>query len=144
MTCSVQRPARITQSAFWECGGGARPRSGRKGRTQMMPELANWSSGAPEEKQSGDQTSADRLLVCLSSDVPVRGAIRVKVGELVLAVFNLDGMIFVTNDACTHGPGSLSEGHIEDDIVVCNFHAGAFNIRTGEAVAPPCTLPIQA
>ena len=50
----------------------------------------------------------------------------------------------VTRDSCTHGPGSLSEGFIEDDIVECNFHRGAFNIRTGEAVSPPCVVPVRS
>jgi nitrite reductase/ring-hydroxylating ferredoxin subunit len=96
-----------------------------------------------EKKDPGDQTIADRVFVCRCSDVPLGGAIRVNIGELVLAVFNLDGIIFVTDDTCTHGPGSLSEGYVADDIVECNFHHGAFNIRTGEAVSPPCTVPIR-
>jgi nitrite reductase/ring-hydroxylating ferredoxin subunit len=90
-----------------------------------------------------DRTSADLLFVCLAWDVPVGAAIRIEVGEFVLAVFNLDGTIFVIDDACTHGPGSLSEGYIEDDIVECNFHRGAFNIRTGSVVSPPCTVPMR-
>lgn len=65
---------------------------------------------------------------------------RVESGDLVLAVFNVGGVFYVMNDACTHGPGSLSEGYIEDDIVECNFHNGQFNIRTGEVVSPPCMI----
>ncbi len=86
---------------------------------------------------------ADLLFVCRASDVPVGAAIRVEVGESVLAVFNLNGSIFVTDDACTHGPGSLSEGFIEDDVVGSNFHRGAFNIRTGEAVLPRCMVLVR-
>ena len=62
---------------------------------------------------------------------------------LVLAVFNLDGEFFVTDDACTHGPGSLSEGFIEGEVVECNFHNGQFNIKTGEVVAAPCMVPVK-
>jgi nitrite reductase/ring-hydroxylating ferredoxin subunit len=85
----------------------------------------------------------DRLFICRLSDVPLGGAIRIEIGELVPAVFNLDRAIFVTDDACTHGPGSLSEGYIEDDIVECNFHHGAFNVRTGGHASPPCMRPIR-
>lgn len=60
-----------------------------------------------------------------------------------LAVFNLDGEFFVTDDACTHGPGSLSEGCIVGDHVECDFHNGAFNIRTGAVVTPPCMIPLR-
>jgi len=97
-----------------------------------------------ETRIHADLLFADLLFLCRASDVPVGAAIRVELGEFVLAVFNLNGSIFVTDDACTHGPGSLSEGFIEDDIVECNFHRGAFNIRTGEAVSPPCVVPVRS
>ena len=42
-----------------------------------------------------------------------------------------------------HGPGRLSEGEVDGDVIECNFHNGAFNIRTGEVVAPPCMVPIR-
>jgi biphenyl 2,3-dioxygenase ferredoxin subunit len=70
-------------------------------------------------------------------------ALRVERGGLTLAVFNVEGEFFVTDDACTHGPGSLSEGYIEGDVVECNFHNGQFNIKTGQVVAPPCMLPVR-
>lgn len=84
-----------------------------------------------------------RIELCNTSDVDVGGAVRVERDDLILAVFNVDGEFFVTDDACTHGPGSLSEGYIEDDVVECNFHNGQFNIKTGEVVAPPCMIPIK-
>lgn len=86
---------------------------------------------------------AELLPVCRVSDVPVGGAIKVETGNLALAVFNLDGRIYVTDDACTHGPGSLSEGYIEGDVVECNFHNGAFHIPTGAVAAPPCIVPVR-
>ena len=87
---------------------------------------------------------ARRIELCSTSDVAPGAALRVERDELTLAVFNVDGEFFVTNDACTHGPGSLSEGYIEGDVVECNFHNGQFNIRTGEVVAPPCMVPVKA
>jgi nitrite reductase/ring-hydroxylating ferredoxin subunit len=84
-----------------------------------------------------------RLELCRTSDVEAGGALRIERDDLTLAVFNIAGKFFVTDDACTHGPGSLSEGYIEDDIVECNFHNGQFNIKTGEVVAPPCMVPVK-
>ncbi|MGZ5843793.1 MAG: non-heme iron oxygenase ferredoxin subunit [Xanthobacteraceae bacterium] len=84
-----------------------------------------------------------RIELCNTSDVDVGGALKVEQDDLILAVFNIDGEFFVTDDACTHGPGSLSEGYIEDDVVECNFHNGQFNIKTGEVVAPPCMIPVK-
>jgi nitrite reductase/ring-hydroxylating ferredoxin subunit len=84
-----------------------------------------------------------RIKLCNTDDVAVGSALKVETADLVLAVFNLGGQFYVTDDACTHGPGSLSEGYIEDDVVECNFHNGQFNIRTGEVVAPPCMVPVK-
>src|SRR5215472_1367217 len=87
---------------------------------------------------------ATRIKLCGAAEVAPGAALRVEHGDLVLAVFNVDGEYYVTDDACTHGPGSLSEGYIEDDVVECNFHNGQFNIKTGEVVAPPCMIPVKA
>lgn len=84
-----------------------------------------------------------RIELCSTEEVAVGSAIKVETGDLALAVYNLNGEFYVTDDACTHGPGSLSEGYVEDDIVECNFHGGQFNIRTGEVAAPPCMIPIK-
>lgn len=49
----------------------------------------------------------------------------------------------MTDDMCTHGPGSLSEGGIIGDVVECSFHNGVFDIRTGAVLAPPCITPLK-
>ena len=84
-----------------------------------------------------------RIKLCSTDEVAVGTALKVEAGDLVVAVFNVDGQFYVTDDNCTHGPGSLSEGYIEDDVVECNFHNGQFNIRTGEVVSPPCMVPVK-
>ena len=84
-----------------------------------------------------------KIELCNTSEVEAGGALKIERGDLILAVFNVDGEFFVTDDACTHGPGSLSEGYIEGDVVECNFHNGQFNIKTGEVVAPPCMVPVK-
>ena len=85
----------------------------------------------------------DRIDLCSAAEVAPGTALKVETGELALAVFNVGGEFFVTDDMCTHGPGSLSEGYIEDDVVECNFHNGQFNIKTGAVVGPPCMVPVK-
>jgi nitrite reductase/ring-hydroxylating ferredoxin subunit len=93
----------------------------------------------------GKETSlmANRIDLCSIADIAPGNALKVEAGELTLSVFNVDGEFYVTDDQCTHGPGSLSEGYIEGDVVECNFHNGQFNIKTGEVVSPPCMIPIK-
>jgi nitrite reductase/ring-hydroxylating ferredoxin subunit len=88
-------------------------------------------------------STARELDLCAADAVSPGTALKVEAGGLTLAVFNLDGTFYVTDDACTHGPGSLSEGEIFDDVIECNFHQGQFCIRTGEPVLAPCTEPVK-
>jgi nitrite reductase/ring-hydroxylating ferredoxin subunit len=85
----------------------------------------------------------EKVELCSAGDVSEGAALKVETSGLALAVFNVDGEFYVTDDTCTHGPGSLSEGYIEGDVVECNFHNGQFNIRTGEVVSPPCMIPVK-
>ena len=85
----------------------------------------------------------NRIDLCSAAEVAPGTALKVETGELALAVFNVGGEFFVTDDMCTHGPGSLSEGYIEGDAVECNFHNGQFNIKTGAVVGPPCMVPVK-
>ena len=84
-----------------------------------------------------------RIELCSAGDVAPGNALKVETEGLTVAVFNLDGQFYVIDDHCTHGPGSLSEGYIDGDVVECDFHNGAFNIKTGEVVSPPCMIPVR-
>ena len=84
-----------------------------------------------------------RLELCKVGELSDGDVRRVAAGGLTLAVYNVDGEFFVTDDACTHGPGSLSEGFLEGDVIECNFHQGAFHIPTGRVEAPPCMVPLR-
>jgi nitrite reductase/ring-hydroxylating ferredoxin subunit len=84
-----------------------------------------------------------RIKLCATDEVRPGEALRVEANDLILAVFNVDGRFYVTDDACTHGPGSLSEGYLDQDVIECNFHQGCFNVRTGEVVSPPCIVPVK-
>ena len=88
-------------------------------------------------------TMSTKIELCSVDEVAEGEAIRVEKDDLQLAVFNLNGQFYVTDDLCTHGPGLLHEGYIDGDIVECNFHNGSFNIKTGEVVDPPCMIPVK-
>ena len=84
-----------------------------------------------------------RVELCKADEIAPGNALKIEAAGLTVAVFNVEGEFFVTDDACTHGPGSLSEGFIDGDVIECNFHNGQFNIKTGEIVSPPCMIPIK-
>lgn len=83
------------------------------------------------------------LKLCDVSELPEGECKRVWKGEFDVAIFNLDGKFYVTDDTCTHGPSSLSDGFIDGDSIECPFHNGAFHIPTGKATKYPCTIPLR-
>lgn len=84
-----------------------------------------------------------RIPLCKTEEVPVGEVRKIETAGLTLAVYNVDSAFYVTDDACTHGPGSLSQGFLEGDVIECNFHQGRFNVRTGEVVLPPCMVAVK-
>jgi nitrite reductase/ring-hydroxylating ferredoxin subunit len=63
--------------------------------------------------------------------------------EKNITIYKIDEEFFCTDDLCTHGNASLSEGFQDDGIIECPFHGGAFNIRTGEPTSYPCINAIR-
>jgi len=91
---------------------------------------------------SADGENLTRL--CGADDLEENEVLQVELGDMSpLAVYRLSDGYFVTDDTCTHGNASLSDGEIEDGMVECPFHAGCFDIRTGKASEHPCTIPIK-
>jgi nitrite reductase/ring-hydroxylating ferredoxin subunit len=64
------------------------------------------------------------------------------VGELV-AIFNISGTFYATQDVCTHALASLSDGYISDDCVECPLHEGVFHIPTGKPLSGPVRIPLR-
>lgn len=68
---------------------------------------------------------------------------RCVIGDKAVALFNVDGQIYATQDDCTHGLASLADGYLEGDEIECPLHQGVFNVRTGEVVSRPCTVSLK-
>lgn len=84
------------------------------------------------------------ITICNISNIPAVGGLRVEhAGLPVLAVFRVGEEYFVTDDLCTHGAASLSEGELIGFEIECPFHQGAFDLRTGAPTARPCSVPLR-
>jgi nitrite reductase/ring-hydroxylating ferredoxin subunit len=87
---------------------------------------------------------ADNVVrVCAQSDIAPESAKAYEVGDKRLAVYNVDGHFYVTDDECTHASASLADGMLEDGIIECSLHFGAFDVKTGEVKAPPCSIALR-
>ncbi len=60
-----------------------------------------------------------------------------------IALYDLGGQIYATDDVCTHAYARLSDGWLDRDEIECPLHAGRFDVKTGKAVAPPCTEDVK-
>ena len=74
-----------------------------------------------------------------TGDVAEGTAIKVTVGERDIALFNLGGSFYATDESCTHAYASLVDGYIDGEEVECPLHGARFSIPTGEVLAEPAT-----
>ena len=60
-----------------------------------------------------------------------------KAGERLVALFNVDGRVYATDNSCPHSGGPLGKGTLEGEVVSCPWHMWEFNVRTGVGVFSP-------
>lgn len=81
--------------------------------------------------------------VASAEEIELGEAFKVGEGDTAIAIFNVDGSFFATQDQCTHGEWSLSDGYLEGDVIECTLHWGKFCVRTGRVKARPACDPIK-
>lgn len=71
----------------------------------------------------------------------------VEVNGKAIAVFNVNGKIFATDNTCLHQGGPLGEGMLEGNVVTCPWHMWQYNVCTGENLEDSLlkleTYPVQ-
>jgi 3-phenylpropionate/trans-cinnamate dioxygenase ferredoxin subunit len=55
------------------------------------------------------------------------------------------GEFFAVQNNCSHKDFPLSEAGFDprDEVLVCAWHGGCFDVRSGAAVVPPATEPVE-
>lgn len=81
--------------------------------------------------------------VASASDIPAGEMQIVEVNGDEIVIANLGTKFVAFQNECTHRQGPLGEGILENGVVECPFHAGQFNVETGEVVAAPPEEPIR-
>jgi nitrite reductase/ring-hydroxylating ferredoxin subunit len=84
------------------------------------------------------------IFLCRTQDVPQEGGLRIELpNRPPVAVFRAAGRYFVTDDTCTHGEASLSEGEVLGTDIICPFHQGTFDLRDGRPTGSPCVMALR-
>jgi nitrite reductase (NADH) small subunit len=52
----------------------------------------------------------------------------------VIALYNVEGKFYATDNTCLHRGGPLGAGALEGEIITCPWHGWQYNVTTGEAV----------
>jgi p-cumate 2,3-dioxygenase ferredoxin subunit len=61
-----------------------------------------------------------------------------------IALFNVDGCLYATQDQCTHARASLTEsGRLTGLVIECGWHFGTFDVSTGQALTAPCRKALK-
>ncbi len=83
--------------------------------------------------------------LCHESELKPGTARAFKIGEKELALVKAGEELFCIDDVCSHGAFSLSEGEVDEQecTLECPKHGSLFDLRTGEPVTLPATIPVS-
>lgn len=77
------------------------------------------------------------------ADVPAGDVMAVQVAGKEIALYEVDGEVFATDNICTHGQARLSDGFLEGREIECPLHQGKFDVCSGRALCAPLTENIK-
>ena len=60
--------------------------------------------------------------------------------RIILA--NIEGEVYAVSGVCTHEETDLGTGFMIEERVVCPLHLSQFDLRTGDVMNPPATVPL--
>ncbi|MDQ0585913.1 non-heme iron oxygenase ferredoxin subunit [Variovorax paradoxus] len=77
-------------------------------------------------------------------EVPIDDVVGMQVGGRDIALYNVDGQIYATDNVCTHGHARLCDGFLEGHEIECPLHQGKFDVRDGKPTCAPVTEAIRS
>jgi naphthalene 1,2-dioxygenase system ferredoxin subunit len=77
-------------------------------------------------------------------DVPEEDVLGVETAGKDVALYNVDGQVYATDNICTHGHARLCDGFLEGFEIECPLHQGKFDIRDGRPTCQPVTEAVRS
>jgi naphthalene 1,2-dioxygenase system ferredoxin subunit len=75
--------------------------------------------------------------------IPEADVTSVVVDGREIALYEVEGEVFATDNLCTHGAARMSDGFLEGREIECPLHQGRFDVCTGKAMCAPLTHDIR-
>ena len=63
----------------------------------------------------------------------------VRANGRIIALYNVDGTFYATDDTCSHNGGPLGEGTLEGTTITCPWHYWQYEVTTGKMKANAST-----
>lgn len=83
------------------------------------------------------------VTVALRRELAPGGMRAVAFGDFHIALYDVGGEVFATDNLCTHAHAFLTDGTLERDVVECPLHGGRFCVRTGAGLGPPIPCDLK-
>ena len=81
--------------------------------------------------------------VTATDAVPEDDVVGIDIAGKSLALYQVEGEIYATDNICTHGNARLCDGFLEGHEIECPLHQGKFDIRNGKAMCAPLTEDVR-
>ena len=81
--------------------------------------------------------------VAKTDELDAEDVMEVRIGELDLALYNVEGEFYATDGICTHEHINLCDGYVEGHFIECPLHSACFDIKTGKAIKAPATIDLK-
>lgn len=75
--------------------------------------------------------------------VPEGDVIGIRIAGKEIALYEVEGEIYATDNLCTHGAARMSDGFLEGREIECPLHQGRFDVCSGKALCAPLTENIR-
>lgn len=83
------------------------------------------------------------IKVSTLEDCPPGSLRSVMVGTEPAVLANVDGTFYALLDQCSHEDLPLSDGEVEGDVLVCQYHGARFDLDTGSPKGLPAVKPVK-
>ena len=80
--------------------------------------------------------------VCSTSDLQPGSMMRISVQGREVLLVNLRGEYHALASKCTHAGAPMHEGGCENGVLICPWHGGVFDARSGAVRGGPPTHPL--
>ena len=116
----------------------------RDGDIHLQVPVMTWDTGRGSFDERHTQPAAAlRENAFRIRDVAPGQTTLVRVNGEEVAVYNVAGAFYATQNACSHARGPLNKGRLEGECIVCPWHRSRFDVRDGTVLGGPARDPLK-